>query len=98
MRIGSLKKMKNSKLKEYLNTFPDNADVSVILANPSERKLYECVSVMLITDYEMPVFCIDVGKASDMDDEQVAACEEDERNAEYIKGQMEISDFPEVMP
>lgn len=93
-----LLKMKNSKLKEYLNAFPDDADVSIILANPRERRLYECVSVMCITNYEMPVFCIDVGKASDMDDELVAACEDDERNAEYIEGQMEISDFPEVMP
>ena len=33
-----------------------------------------------------------------MDVEMVAACEEDERNAENIKGQMDITDFPEVLP
>ena len=33
-----------------------------------------------------------------MDAELVAACEEDERNAENMDGQMEITDFPEVMP
>lgn len=32
--------MKNSELKEYLNTFPDDAEVSVIIANPKEKKRY----------------------------------------------------------
>ena len=36
-----LKKMKNSELKEYLNTFQDDAPISVILANPRKRKRYE---------------------------------------------------------
>lgn len=35
---GSCKKMKNSELKEYLDTFPADAEVSVIIANPKERK------------------------------------------------------------
>lgn len=90
--------MKNSELKEYINTFPDDADVSLILANPRKRKLYECVDVIFITDQGQPIFCIDVGQESDMDEELVAACEEDERNAENMDGQMEISDFPEVLP
>ena len=33
-----------------------------------------------------------------MDAEMVAACEECERDAENIEGQMDITDFPEVMP
>ena len=41
---------------------------------------------------------IDIGKESDMDEEMVAACEEDERNADDLEGQMQIEDFPEVMP
>lgn len=90
--------MKNSELKEYINTFPDDADVSLILANPRKRKLYECVDVIFITDQGQPIFCIDVGQESDMDEELVAACEEDERNAENMDGQMEISDSPEVLP
>ena len=90
--------MKNSELKAYLNTFPDDEDVRLILANPRERKLYECVDVLCITDQGKPIFCIDVGQASDMDAEMDAACEEDESNAENLAGQMEISDFPEVMP
>lgn len=90
--------MKNRELKEYLNTFPDDAPISLILANPRERKLYECVNVLFITDQGQPIFCIDVGQESDMDAEMVAACEEDERNAEQLDGQMEITDFPEVLP
>lgn len=90
--------MRNNELKEYLNTFPDDAPVNVILANPRERKLYEVVDVFGITDGKNPTFCIDVGKAISMDAEMVAACEEAEREAEELEGQMDISDFPEVMP
>ena len=90
--------MKNSELKEYLNTFPDDAQVSVILANPRKRKLYECVDAFGVTGEGHPIFCIDVGEAKDMDAEMVNACEECERDAENIEGQMCITDFPEVLP
>ena len=90
--------MKNSKLKEYLNTFPDDADISLILANPMKRKLYEVERVDCITDMEQPVFCVTVGQPKDMDEEMVAACEECERDAGNLDGQMEITDFPEVLP
>ena len=95
---GSFCKMKNCELKEYLNTFPDDADISLILANPRKRKLYEVDRVDFITDMEQPVFCVTVGEAKDMDSDMIAACEEDERNAENLSGQMEKTDFPEVMP
>ena len=90
--------MKNSELKEYLNTFPDDADISLILANPRKRKLYEVERVDFITDMGQPVFCVTVGEAKDMDADMVAVCEEDERKSENLSGQMEITDFPEVMP
>ena len=90
--------MKNSELKEYLNTFSDDANVVLLLANPMKRKLYEAEGVDFITDVEQPVFCVTVGEAKDMDADMVAACEECERNAENLAGQMEITDFPEVMP
>ena len=90
--------MKNSELKEYLNTFSDDANVVLLLANPMKRKLYKVERVDFITDMEQPVFCVTVGEAKDMDEDMVAACEEDERNAENLAGQMEITDFPEVMP
>ena len=90
--------MKNSELKEYLNTFSDDANVVLLLANPRKRKLYEVERVDFITDMEQPVFCVTVGEAKDMDTDMVTECEEDERNEENLAGQMEITDFPEVMP
>ena len=90
--------MKNSELKECLNTFPDDAPVSVILANPRKRKLYECVDAFGVTGEGQSIFCIDVGEEKDMDAEMVNACEECERDAENLEGQMDITDFPEVLP
>jgi hypothetical protein len=90
-------KMKNSDLKEYLNSFPDDAPVSIVCANPRKRKLYKLEDVMFVTDQGQPLILIDVGEESDMDAEMVAACEECERD-ENLEGQMEIEDFPEVMP
>lgn len=89
--------MTNAELKEYLDGFPDGAQVSVILANPKKRKLYKIVNAMCITDFDQPVFCIEVGKESNMDAELVAACKECEQDAEKLAGQMQIEDFPEVM-
>ena len=90
--------MKNSELKEYLNTFQDDAPVSVIIANPRKRKLYECVDAFGVTGECQPIFCIDIGEEKDMDAEMVAACEEDEKSADDLPGQMQIEDFPEVLP
>ena len=91
-------KMKNSELKEYLSSFSDDAPVSVILANPRKRKLYQCVDTLCITDMGKPIFCIDVGEESNMDAELVTACEECEHDTDDLEGQMQIEDFPEVMP
>ena len=90
--------MKNSELKEYLNTFQDDADISLIFANPRKRKLYEVERIDFIMDIGQPVFCVTVGEAKGIDADMVTACEEDERNEENLAGQMEITDFPEVMP
>lgn len=87
MYTAPKRKMKNSRLKEYLNKFPDDSEISVILANPRKRKLYKLDGVMSIADLGQPVFCIDVGEESDMDEEMVTACEDDERNAEKLEGQ-----------
>ena len=83
--------MNNGELKEYLNTFPNDASISVILANPKKRKLYD--KIYIGADFERPVFIIDVGKESDMDAEMVKACKEDEN----VEGQMEIEDYPEYL-
>ncbi len=86
--------MKNSELQEYLNGFPDDAPISVILANPRKRKLYEVKNILCIMDQKQPVFCIDVGKEKDMDAEMVAVCKE----SEEIDGQMSTDDFEEWQP
>ena len=90
--------MKNSELKEYLNKFPDDAPVSVILANPRKRKLYRAEDIMVVVDQAQPIFCIDVGEETNMDAEMAAACEADEKSVDDLEGQMQIEDFPEVMP
>lgn len=82
--------MNKKELIDYLNTFPEDAKISVIIANTKERKLYEIVDYFGITDAENPAFFIDIGKSTDMDS--------DVDKAEEIKGQMQITDFPEVMP
>lgn len=95
---GSFEKIKNSELKEYVNSFPDDAPVSIICANPRKRKLYKLENVMWVTDQGQPLILIDIGKESDMDAEMIAACKEDEKSADDLEGQMQIEDFPEVMP
>lgn len=90
--------MKNSELKEYVNSFPDDAPVSIICANPRKRKLYKLEDVIWVTDQGQPLILIDIGEESDMDAEMVEVCEECERDAEDLEGQMQIEDFPEVMP
>lgn len=91
-------RMKNSKLKEYLNGFSDDADISLIVANTQNRKVYEPKEVIVMTDVEIPAFVIDVCNERDMDAEEISVCEECERNTDDLEGQMDISDFPEVMP
>jgi len=88
--------MKNKDLIEYLKTFSDDANFHIILANPRKRKRYDHNEIMLLKDDEinMPVLCIAVGNEVDMDAEEVKACKE----CENIAGQMEIEDYPEVMP
>lgn len=90
--------MSNKELQEYLNRFPDDAPVSVILANPKKRKLYKLENVMCVTDQNQPIFCVDIGKETDMDAELITACEECERDADNLEGQMQIEDYPEYLP
>ena len=83
-----VKRMKNSELKEYLDTFPADAEVSVIIANPKERKRYPLKDYHGVTDLGKPVFLLEVGKPENL---------EEEKDAD-IPGQMEIGDIPGVMP
>lgn len=90
--------MTNLEVQEYLKKFPDTAPISIVIANPQMRKVYEPKSVMFLTDAEIPAILVDVEKERTFNDEEIAVCEECERDAENIKGQMDISDFPEAMP
>lgn len=45
-----------------------------------------------------PLILIDIGEESNMDTEMIAVCEEDEKSADDLEGQMQIEGFPEVMP
>lgn len=65
--------MKNSELKEYVNSFPDDAPVSIICANQRKRKLYKLENVIWVTDQGQPLILIDIGKESDMDAEMNTA-------------------------
>ena len=71
--------MKNNELKEYVNSFPDDAPVSIICAKPRKRKLYKLEDVIWVTDQGQPLILIDIGEESDMDAEMVEACEECEQ-------------------
>ena len=75
-----------------------DAPVNIICANPRKRKLYKLENVIWVTDQGQPLILIDIGKESDMDAEMISACEEDEKSADDLEGQMQIEDFPEVMP
>lgn len=62
--------MKNSELKEYLNTFQDDAEISVIIANPKEKKHYPLKDYCGITDLGNPVFMLEVGKPENLEEER----------------------------
>lgn len=83
-----MRRMKNSELKEYLDGFPDNVDISVIIVNSKERKRYPLIDYHGITDMGQPVFILEVGKPEKLDDEKDSD----------IPGQIDFNDFPEVMP
>lgn len=80
--------MKNSELKEYLNSFPDDTEVSVIIADTKARKRYPLTDYHGITNMEQPVFLLEIGKPENLDDEK----------GTDIPGQTDFGGFPEVLP
>ena len=42
--------MENRELKEYLAEFADNAQMSIIIANPKKRKVYILEELFMIKD------------------------------------------------
>ena len=89
--------MSNAEWQAYLANYSEKEDVNILLASPKERKLYKLDKVFLITDYETPLICIEVGESVDMDEQMVAECEKCEKE-NNLEGQMNISDYPGVLP
>lgn len=90
--------MKNKEFIEYLKNLKEDEEVCFILANPKKRMLYEINNKFVITDMDNPVICIEVGNENPMDEVLAQACEECEKEETLLPGQMEITDYPEVMP
>ena len=72
--------MKTKELIEYLQEFDAESEV-VIAANPKERKKYDG-EMFGITDGGQPIFCIEISNESDLDEKEIAAAVQDEREAE----------------
>lgn len=51
--LCSDRKMENKELKEYLGEFNEDSDVSIIVANPEDRKVYMPEAVLLMKDEEV---------------------------------------------
>lgn len=77
-------KMENRELKEYLDRYKDDAEVSVIVANPEDRKVYEPEQVLVLMDDEMdkPCFAVKVGKSRNMDADEMRVAGECEREVQ----------------
>lgn len=73
--------MKTKELIEYLQEFDAESEVVVIAANPKERKKYD-EEMFVITDGGQPIFCIEISNESDLDEKEIAAAVQNEREAE----------------
>lgn len=73
--------MKTKEMIKYLQGFDGESEVAVIAANPKKRKKYNG-DMFVITDGGQPIFYIEISNESDMDEEEIAEAERDERKAE----------------
>ena len=79
--------MENKLLKEYLGEFNEDSDVSIIIANLKDRKMYKPEIMFMIAPEdeekkEGPVICIEVGQPRDMDKEEPEMAMDVEREAQ----------------
>lgn len=72
--------MKTKELIEYLQGFDTESEVLVIAANPKERKKYDG-EMFGITDGGQPIFCIEISNETDLNEKEIAAAAQDEREA-----------------
>ena len=68
--------MKTKELIEYLQGFDAESEVVVIAANPKERKKYDGEM------FGITIFCIEISNESDLNEKEIAAAVQDEREAE----------------
>ena len=71
--------MSNKELIKYLQTFPEDADITIIIADIKNRVKYDCLDFILITDADHPVFCVEIGNAEPFDKELIECAAECER-------------------
>ena len=78
--------MKVKELKEYLNRWSDEEEVRILAIKPKDRIVWphNQIGVIAITDSEVPVIGLELGKAEPMDEEMIRAAEEDEAAAGWI--------------
>lgn len=80
--------MVKRELKEYIDLFSDDTEVSVIIADIKTRKRYPITGHHGITDLDGPTFLLEIGKPEPLD----------EMVNNTIPGQIGLEDFPEVLP
>lgn len=73
--------MQTKELIEYLQRFDAESEVVVIAASPEKRKKYDG-KMFGITDGGQPIFCVEVSNESNLDEKEIAAAVQDEREAE----------------
>lgn len=73
--------MSTGELIEYLQEFPKESDFRVLVVNTEARQKHEVKKFFAITEVTMPVFGLIIGSAEPMDEDEKAACDEDEREA-----------------
>ena len=72
--------MKTKELIEYLQEFDAESEVVVIAANPKDRKKDDA-EMFGITDGGQPIFCIEISNESNLDEKEITAAVQDEREA-----------------
>ena len=77
-------KLTNKELKEYLNAFEEDAVVCIIPENPEDRKVYKPQEIVMMEAEEMdsPCLIVRLGRARNMDAEEMAIAGECERYAQ----------------
>ena len=80
--------MTNNELQEYLKGFDGERTVAILIADPKKRVRYKIENAFALTDFDAPVFCLELGREIAFDAEETALAEECER--EVIEDESKI--------